>query len=137
MLHNSISNQDQSIKLNNLNMYTVCLFKQITILNKLLLICAGQECPHSIQRNYTSYPHLPGHVNNVCRDFLDFVGGYIELCQSLHLADCRRKVGQIIVCQVQAAETVEPKTRQPSYRYCSGEYFHAGLNIHVQVSLLN
>lgn len=136
MLHNSISNQDQSIKLNNLNMY-MSLQTNNNTQQIITNICAGQECTHSIQRNYTSYPHLPGHVNNVCRDFLDFVGGYIELCQRLHLADCRRKVGQIIVCQVQAAETVEPKTRQPSYRYCSGEYFHAGLNIHVQVSLLN
>lgn len=41
---------------------------------------------------------LPGHVDYFGRDLSDFVGGYVEFSERLHLADGVWEVRQVIVC---------------------------------------
>lgn len=41
---------------------------------------------------------IPGHVDYFGRDLSDFVGGYVEFGERLHLADGGREVRQVIVC---------------------------------------
>lgn len=50
---------------------------------------------------------IPAHVDYFSGDLLDFVGGYVEFGQRPHLTDGGREVRQVIVCQIQAAQTVE------------------------------